>query len=620
MTLLLWTPNTSSIYPDFHQQIQDFTKGLTTKPLEFNDLRQAAKNDIILRDKLWLPNSKPLFPFQRVTLRAMHEASIVWLEAMRGSAKSYGDARYALLEGLENPIKVVCTGPTFRQALHPFNYIDVLIHENWDEELPLSLSREQDGQTVRGNMEAVIRLKNGTVFKALPMGNGERLRGERADILLCDEFFLMEREMFQSHIVPFLLGHREPGQIKKLIMSTSAEFEDSFAYSVLTKRILPNIVREDKLFQDDPNYKRTYALLSWDVDDLRAEGYNFGQDVLDLLLEGANQEERDQALYNKWRGVSGQFFPANLVDKMSDPRVSIEYLKDGQHEYGMTVDIARAKDGDDFIIHVFKFIPEWGNKMTFVNSYRNKGLSAAEMAWKIYQYDERFNPTWILMDKGGGGIFVRDELMKSKLEFQDGTVKDIKPKDFILEWNENRSIPGRKKLIFNRYSDEQVRAAFASDRSRGGEYIHNEDIMSHLLYDGLRQTLHLHDIPILIPATYSDEGDADNSEAEIFDRIRQSIQQLKLLRMDMKEDSEGNKIVVHSKVNNVPKYSWKHATKDGGVAFCYAYILFNLMYREDTAKHDIPQAITVPTIPNGLTELQGREQYSPGQFVNPFLN
>lgn len=604
----MWTPKTKTLYPDFSQY----------KDLKFQDLIEAARKDIILNDHLWLPQSKPLFPFQRINMRAIQEASVIWVEGCRGTAKSYGDARAALNLGLMNPIKVVCTGPTFRQAMHPFNYIDVLIRENWDDELPLSLSREQEGVTVRGSMEAVIRLKNGTVFKALPMGNGERLRGERADILICDEFFLMEREMFQSHILPFLLGHKEEGQIKKIIMSTSAEFEDSFAYSVLTKRILPNIHREDKLAEADPNYQRTYALLSWDIDDVRAEGYNLDPEVLNLLLEGANEEERDQALYNKWRGISGQFFPANLTEKMSSAEVRIEYSKDNVHEYGMTVDVARATDGDNFVIHVFKFLPEL-RKMYFVHSFMDKGLSAAEMAAKIYHYDERFDPTWILMDKGGGGMFVRDELMKSTLEFQNGTKQEVKPKDFIIEWNENRAIPGRKKLIFNRVSDEKVASAFADDRSRGGEYIHNEDIFSHLLYDGLRQTLLMHDIPILIPATYGTEGDQDHSEASIYSMIRESIQQLKLLKMETTTDDGGNKVLQYSKVNKVPKYKWKNATKDGAVAFCYAYILFSLMFRDGAGVHDKSMPIVAPSVPEGHAVYEGVPEYNPGQIWNPFI-
>lgn len=602
----MFLPQSTTVYPQFDQNST------------FQDLIQRAKDDIILADHLWLPQSKKLFPFQRVTMRTLHEASVTWLEGMRGSAKSYLDARAVLCMGLMSPLKVVFTGPTFRQAMHPFNYVDTLIKENWDDELPLSLSREQIGVTVRGSMEAVIRLQNGTVFKALPMGNGERLRGERADILVCDEFFLMEREMFQSHILPFLLGHAEEDQVKKIIMSTSAEFEDSFAFSVLSKRVLPNVFREDKLWDKDPTYKRQWALLSWDINDLRAEGYNLKQDVLDLLLEGANEEEREQALFNKWKGTSGQFFPANLTEKMSSTDCRIEYSKDNVHSYGMTVDVARSLEGDNFVIHVFKFYPET-QKMHFVNSFVDKGLSASEMAAKIYHYDERFDPEWILMDKGGGGMFVRDELMKSVLEFQDGKKQEVKPKDFIIEWNENRAIPGRRKLIFNRVTDEKVGSAFADDRSRGGEYIHNEDIFAHLLYDGLRKTLLMHDIPILIPAEYGDEGSEDEPEAAIYSRIREAIQQLRLLRMDVKTDGQGNKQVVYTKVNTVPRYKWKHATKDSAVAFCYSYILFSLMFREAVAKHETTMPIFTPTVPEGVAVFEGIPEYLPGQIWNPFL-
>lgn len=577
------------------------------------DLVNMSRNDPMISDRIWLPNSPKLFPYQKIAIRGMYDHFVTWMQAVRGGAKSWIVARALLNMGLNFPLKIGFTAPTYRQALHPFNYVDGFIEQNRDISLPLSLSREQDGITVRGSMEASIYLKNGTVFKALPMGNGERLRGERFDILHCDEFFLMERIMFQTHLLPFLLGHRDPDSFgPKLVLTTSAEYEDSFAYSVLTKNIIPKMIEEDELVAANHDYKRTYCVIDVNVDDLRAEGYALDKDVLALLLQGANNEERQQALYNKWIGTSGQFFPPNLADRMASPQVRIEHRGDGVHQYAFSVDVATQRDGDFFVIDVFKFLGD--KRFAQVNTFWDKGLTADEMARKIMEYDDLFNPEWIVMDKGGGGLFVRDSLKKKHLEMRDGSL--FKVTNAILEHDENAQIAGTRKLIFNRANDVMVRAALAGWRSRGGEYISTEDVLVHHLHEGLKQLFLQDDMPILIPAEYSDQSGTYDSEAIIYDRIRTGVHQLRHLAIELKETSDGQKEVVRSKVAKVPKYVWKSGNKDGASAFIYAFIAYALHYRDDGNDEQRPMPIIVPS-QNEFPNYEGMTDYSPGQLWRP---
>lgn len=604
----LWAPKLSD-YPVDLKNI---------KGIKFADLVKAIRHDIILADEILLANSPRLKPFQKVTMRAFRDHAFCWCQACRGSGKSYIAARYLLVEGLLNTIRVVHTGPTYRQALHTWNYIESLIHENSLDGSPLDLSRELAGPITHGSMESVIELKNGTSFRALPMGNGQKLRGQRADVLDIDEAFLVEREMYQSHIVPFLLGHKEEGSIgPKLIMTTSAEYEDSFAYQgVLAGRFLPNIIKESKLVQIDPTYRRKYIVLDWNVDDVRASGYNLSQDVLDLLLEGASEDERAQALYNKWVGVSGQFFPADLLDRMQSTEIDIEYRAEDGYDYGLAIDVATQRNGDFFVIHVCKFLPD-RMRMAVVHSYWGKGKTADEMAWIIHDYNTKFNPKFIVMDKGGGGLFVLQSLSKSTLEFADGTIKKVSAP--LLEHNEMVRMDGERKIIMNRASDDMVRAGLADDRSRMGEYIHSEDILIHLIHDGMRQAMKREDPPILVPATYrSNRGDEENSEAVIFDNIKESVLQLRHLTMDVKELADGTKEVVRSKVNKVPVYKWRNQNKDGASAMTYAYLLYRIYYRHARREEtEAAEPIIVKTPIYG-SNFHGMVDYNPGERYNPF--
>jgi hypothetical protein len=533
---------------------------------------------ILLADGLFLPNSPKLFSFQNASMEALDDHAFIWMQAIRGAAKSYTAARFVLVKGLTNKIKVVFTAPTFRQAKHLFEYVAALIAENDDPNLPMDLGKEVDS-IVRSSERAVIRMKNGTEFIALPMGDGERIRGERADILVIDEFFNMQKSMYQSHILPFLQGHKAADAVRKLILLTSAEYQDSFAYTVLTKRFLAKIVEEDKLIAANPSYKRKYMVLDINIDDVLASGYNYDMDVLEQQLAGATDEERQQALYNRWIGISGQFFPGDLYDRMISHEVQIEHEGDKDYNYCLSVDVAFEQGGDFMVIDVWKMLPE-RRRMALVNSYWKKGLSSDELASKIHRFNARFNPTWIVMDKGGGGLSVRDSLMKTKLIHRDNSEETVAVP--ILEHNELRTVNGQRKLIFNRPKDPKVGSCFADDRSRGGEHINAEDILVHLLHGGLRQTLQQDDIPILIPATYTDNGGDDelNSNAMIYDRIKESVLQLRHLAVKVIELSDGTKEVVKTKVNKVPAYVWKNAVKDGASAFIYGYICYKLFYKD----------------------------------------
>jgi hypothetical protein len=515
------------------------------------------------------------------------------------------------VKGLSNKVKVVFTAPTYRQAMHPFNYVAQFLEENSNPNLPFDMGREVES-IVRGTIYSKIILKNGTQFVALPMGNGEKIRGERADILSIDEFFAMEKNLYQNHVLPFLQGHKEEGQVTKLILSTSAESQHSFAYTVLTNRFMKKIVQEDAAVAADPNYKRNYCVLDIKVEDVLASGYRLSMEVLEQQLEGMSAEERAQALENKWIGNSGQFLPGNILDRMSSKDIEIEHTAAPGSTYALSVDVATTINGDSFVIHVWKMLPE-RKRMGLVNSFWSKGLTADEMALKLHKMNKRFRPEWIVMDKGGGGLFVAQSLAKTVLQEADGMRHEVALP--ILEHNDTHYVVGEHKLILTRPKDELVRSAFVDDRTFGGDHIHSEDVLVHLMYNGLKQTLQHEDIPIVIPSGYKDNGvDEDDSNAVIFDRIRESVLQLRHLTLKMQENPDGTKEVVRSRVSKVPSYIWKTSVKDGASAFIYGYIAYRLFYQgyEPT---EIASPRAHPTVPSEMSVFYpGMVEYHEGQL------
>jgi hypothetical protein len=609
---------------------------------DFDQLCVAVRDDILLADSIFLPQSPALSAHQAATMVQYANGKFIFHQACRGAAKSYTTARFMLLWALTHKTKNVITAPTYRQALLVFQYIVDMIKENSNSASPISLSAEIDGKIVGGgSIEARMRFKNGSIIKALPMADGSRLRGERANTLHCDEFFKMEKAMFETHILPFLVSPiiktrrnvlLPPPVDPKCIMTTSAEYEDCYAFHFLTNRMLPAIRNEDKIVEAKPEYKRKYYVLDWNIEDLSACGFELDPDIIEFQLGDATPEEKARGLYNKWVGISGQFFPS-LVDKISSKFIKVEYEADPTFAYSFTVDVATVEGGDDFVIDVWKHL---GNKKTaLVHTYVNNGLSNDDMAFMIHHYNRLFKPEIIMIDKGGGGQFVQKALYKRKLILQH--------RDLIAQYGEEHDIQvplvlhdevaflGDNKILFNKPTDPMIQAAFAGAYSRSGEYLNTEDLLSHFIFDTMKKTLLAHEPSFLIPYTasvhYDGDGEAakaerySGSEQAILDNIKEAVHQLRHLRIKTEENPDGSRTIVLSKQARVPSYIWRNSKKDGAVTFLYGLIPHLLHYKDErgAALGDTGLIFEDNQYDNG-SAYRGMVDHLPEQIYNPFAN
>lgn len=581
----------------------------------FEDLCNALKHDILLADKVFLPYSYPLAPHQAASFLEFEEGKFIFEEACRGASKTSKIARYMLLKSLTWFCAGIFTAPTFRQALQGFNYALGYVKENSTPRNPINLWRELDGKPVGGGgqqSEARMRFKNGAILKALPMGSGEKIRGERADILFCDEFFKMDREMFNVHILPFLL---KPMNIStnvkaqkpesKLLMATSAEYEDCFAYHFLCETMLPRMRTDVELQQQDPNHRRKYIVIDWNIEDLQACHFELEPDVIELQTGNASFEEKQRALYNRWIGISGQFFPSNIAEKLASPQVNIEMNPDGVSAYALTVDVAIAQGGDDFIIHTWKF--PGNRRMDLVNSFFGNGLSPDDMAWEIHKFNNTFRPEIIYMDKGGGGLAVVSSLAKRKLILSNGD--EISIDNPILLYDEFRLV-GQKVLVLNRPSDPKIKEAFMGELPSGQDYISQEEVVLHLTYDTLKKILMGSGEPLIrIPEFASESTDEYyRSEIEILDNIREAVHQMRHLAVKTVDTADGQKEVVRSTKTKVPIYVWKHAKKDAAVTFAYGIVPYLLHYKSERGADEGPPAIIIQPNYFGMDWLYALEE------------
>lgn len=145
--------------------------------------------------------------FQAILLWGMMHHNIFMFIASRGLGKSFLSAVYLVTRCILYPgSKIVIAAGQKGQA------IEVLLKIQ-DELMPKSnlLAREISNVTT-SQQNPAIRFQNGSWIRVVTASAGGR--GLRAHILLVDEFVLIEKDIVDRVLKPFLTGQRKPGFTK----------------------------------------------------------------------------------------------------------------------------------------------------------------------------------------------------------------------------------------------------------------------------------------------------------------------------------------------------------------------------------------------------------------------
>lgn len=147
-----------------------------------------------------------LLPVQQLMLQEMWTRRFPMLIASRGFGKSFMLALYSLMRILLLPgRKVVIVGAAFRQSKVIFNYMESIWYN-------APLLRDLCGQGAGPRHEPdMFRFHIGdSVALALPIGDGSRIRGQRANDIIADEFAAQSKEVFENVIAGFAAVKSSP--------------------------------------------------------------------------------------------------------------------------------------------------------------------------------------------------------------------------------------------------------------------------------------------------------------------------------------------------------------------------------------------------------------------------
>lgn len=163
-------------------------------------------------ENLWFTNKHifniDLAPFQIVVIQNLWKHKFPLLVAARGFSKSFLAALYLMNKTLFTPhLKAVVVGAAFRQSKVIHDYCETI----WRGAPVLrSLVGDEKGQGPSRDVDrCTVRLGESQII-SLPIGTGEKIRGQRGGIVLVEEFDSVPEEIFEVVIKGFGVVSTDP--------------------------------------------------------------------------------------------------------------------------------------------------------------------------------------------------------------------------------------------------------------------------------------------------------------------------------------------------------------------------------------------------------------------------
>ena len=138
----------------------------------------------------------------------------------RGMSKSYTTGIYAVLDAILNQgVETGILSRSFRQSKMIFKKIEDIAAKP-----EAYLLKQCITHVSKSNDEWVMEIGKSRI-RALPLGDGEKLRGFRFHRIIIDEFLLMPERIYNEVIVPFLSVVQNPTQREELYQVESKLIE-----------------------------------------------------------------------------------------------------------------------------------------------------------------------------------------------------------------------------------------------------------------------------------------------------------------------------------------------------------------------------------------------------------
>jgi|TARA_R100000234_G_scaffold118886_1_gene100384 hypothetical protein len=363
-----------------------------------------------------------LFPFQHMSIKAMMESDYFLGIWSRGMSKSFSTGIFALLDAILNQgVQIGILSKSFRQSKMIFKKI-----EDISKSPKATFFSQCITRVSKMNDEWVMEIGRSSI-RALPLGDGEKLRGFRFQRMIIDELLLMPEKIYNEVIIPFLSVVENPterqeiydletqmiekGKMKeedrrvwpnnKIIGLSSASYKFEYLYKIY-QQYEALILNENK--QDGAH--RTIMHFSYDC----APEQLYDQNLISQSKATMSDSQFEREFGAIFTDDSSGYFKVSKMAACTIPDgegQSIEVVGNTKDEYILAFDPSwsESESSDDFAMLLIK-LNKNTRKGTVVHSYALSGANLKTHIKYAAYLLTHFNIVAVVGDYNGGVQFL----------------------------------------------------------------------------------------------------------------------------------------------------------------------------------------------------------------------
>ncbi|MCY7542500.1 terminase family protein [Bacillus safensis] len=455
-----------------------------------------------------------LFLFQKILLYFMNINTYFMLVAARGLSKSFMIAIFACARCVLYPnTKVVIASGVKKQA-------KLIITEKIEKELMQYPNLSREIKQIRSSSnEAMVVFHNGSTIEAVT--SNENSRGYRGNILILEEFRMIDENVLKTVLKPFLNVYRQPPYLKKEkyrhlteenieVYISSAHYTSNWMWrSMQAARDAMLKGRDTMIFSLDYLTSIYHGLLSKERIDKDRESSDFDEISFTMEYENLMYGQNSNALYKldditKNRTLKKPFYPISNIEYSTQKQKRKEKLKDGEIRI-LSVDVALmgGDANDNTVITCMRLLPngdKYQRKVPYIETL--EGNHTEDQAIRIKQLFEDFQASYVALDTHGNGMSVYDALAK-------------------VNYDEERDVEYEAWCAFN---DEEMRKRAKTPNPLPVVFsIKGNTKLNHEISSALRVNLQSSNIELLISEIEGSDFLSDKSSyknADIEDKVR----------------------------------------------------------------------------------------------------
>lgn len=449
-----------------------------------------------------------IFAFQELMLKGLFRNDynlVVW---SRGAGKSTVAAWFIILWAIANPgCKIVVVSFAFRSARRILEECERFLNRKHSAPIksafPKDLSKKADIFS--------WTLPNESTITALPLGDGTKIRGIRADVLIVDEFAYMPENVIGAVLEPFLAANSniQDHLTKKLqedeLIAAGKMKEEDRTQTIDRKKV---IFLSSACYQFEHMYKKYMDWIGAITDPSRKEntlksgatyfisrvGWEaIPEGILNRTLIENAKRTTSEALFAREYGAKftddsdGYFRAAKLrecsVKDGEGPYLELSGERGAEYVLGIDVSLSGSETSDDFAMCLQKIVTKAdGSKIgMIVHNYAVSGGNYKDHTLYLYYLLRNFNVVWIAIDATqGNAVEFLNGSVQSKL-FKDAHI-DLSDIDADFRKDDYSNLPKEIKRSYNKTAGRIVqKQPFSSAWQRAA----NEWLQAKLDYRGI---------------------------------------------------------------------------------------------------------------------------------------